>query len=329
MSEDLFGPLFVPDEIREAVGGRAWLQSMLDAEAALAVAEARADLIPAGEAEAIADCCDADLFDLEEIGREGRAAGNPVPPLVKALTEAVPGDAARHVHKGATSQDILDTAAMLVAQRALRLILAEVDGVASACARLAETYRETLMSGRTLLQQALPTTFGLKAAGWLVAVLEARNRLLATRDSGLYAQLGGAAGTLASLGPRGIRGLQEFAQELNLTEPVVPWHTARLRIAELGNVLALASGVMQSWRATWSCWPRPRSARWRNLRKVDAAALPPYRTNATQWVRSSQAPAPTGSPRSPRRCRLRWPKSTSTPWEPGTRSGRPSAMCWP
>ena len=153
MSEDLFGPLFFPDEIREAVGGRAWLQAMLDAEAALAVAEARADLIPAGEAEAIADCCDADLFDLEEIGREGRAAGNPVPPLVKALTEAVPGDAARHVHKGATSQDIMDTAAML--------------------------------------QQALPTTFGLKAAGWLVAVLEARNRLLATRDSGLYAQLGG------------------------------------------------------------------------------------------------------------------------------------------
>jgi 3-carboxy-cis,cis-muconate cycloisomerase len=291
MSEDLFGPLFFPDEIREAVGGRAWLQAMLDAEAALAVAEARADLIPAGEAEAIADCCDADLFDLEEIGREGRAAGNPVPPLVKALTEAVPGDAARHVHKGATSQDIMDTAAMV--------------------------------------QQALPTTFGLKAAGWLVAVLEARNRLLATRDSGLYAQLGGAAGTLASLGPRGIRGLQEFAQELNLTEPVVPWHTARLRIAELGNVLALASGVMQSWRATWSCWPRPRSARWRSLRKVDAAALPPYRTSATQWVRSSQAPAPTGSPRSPRRCRLRWPKSTSTPWEPGTRSGRPSAMCWP
>ncbi|HEX8260905.1 MAG TPA: 3-carboxy-cis,cis-muconate cycloisomerase [Rubrobacteraceae bacterium] len=244
MSEDLFGPLFFPDEIREAVGGRAWLQAMLDAEAALAVAEARADLIPAGEAEAIADCCDADLFDLEEIGREGRAAGNPVPPLVKALTEAVPGDAARHVHKGATSQDIMDTAAMLVAQRTLDLILAEIDGVASACARLAETYRETLMSGRTLLQQALPTTFGLKAAGWLVAVLEARSRLLATRDSGLYAQLGGAAGTLASLGPRGIRVLQEFARELNLAEPVVPWHTARLRIAELGNVLALASGVM-------------------------------------------------------------------------------------
>ncbi|MCA1717161.1 MAG: 3-carboxy-cis,cis-muconate cycloisomerase [Actinobacteria bacterium] len=243
MSEDLFGPLFVPDGIREAVGGRAWLQAMLDAEAALAIAEARAGLIPAGDAEAIAECCDADRFDPEEIGHEGRAAGNPVPALVKALTEAVPGDAARHVHKGATSQDITDTAAMLVARRALDLILAEVDGVASACARLADAHRETIMAGRTLLQQALPTTFGLKAAGWLVAVLEARRRLLTVRESGLAAQLGGAAGTLASLGPPGIRVLQEFARELDLAEPVVPWHTARLRVAELGSVLALASGV--------------------------------------------------------------------------------------
>jgi 3-carboxy-cis,cis-muconate cycloisomerase len=244
MSEDLFGPLFVPDEIREVVGGRAWLQAMLDAEAALAVAEAQAGLIPAGEAQAIAECCDADRFDPEEIGREGRAAGNPVPALVKALTEAVPDDAARHVHKGATSQDIMDTAAMLVARRALDLILAEVDGVTSACARLADDHRETLIAGRTLLQQALPTTFGLKAAGWLVAVLEARRRLLTTRESGLAAQLGGAAGTLASLGPTGIQVLQEFARELDLAEPVVPWHTARLQVAEFGSVLALVSGVM-------------------------------------------------------------------------------------
>jgi 3-carboxy-cis,cis-muconate cycloisomerase len=244
MSEDLFGPLFVPDEIREAVGGRAWLQAMLDAEAALAVAEARAGLIRTEEAESIAECCDANHFDPEEIGRDGRAAGNPVPALVKALTAAVPDDAAQHIHKGATSQDIMDTASMLVARRTIELILAEVDRIASACAQLADAYRETLMPGRTLLQQALPTTVGLKAAGWLVAVLEARQRLLATRDSGLYAQLGGAAGTLASLGSPGIRVLREFARELNLAEPVVPWHTARLRVAELGNVLALAAGVM-------------------------------------------------------------------------------------
>ena len=244
MSEDLFEPIFVPDELREVVGGRAWLQAMLDAEAALAVAQPRAGLIPPEAAEAISRCCDAGRFDPEEIGRDGRAAGNPVVPLVKALTAVVPGEAARYVHKGATSQDIVDTAAMLVARRALDLILIDFDRIAAACARLADTHRTTLMAGRTLLQQALPTTFGLKAAGWLVAVLEARSRLLTVRESGLAAQLGGAAGTLASLGPDGVRVLREFSRELGLAEPVLPWHTARLPIAELGGVLALGAGVL-------------------------------------------------------------------------------------
>jgi 3-carboxy-cis,cis-muconate cycloisomerase len=244
MSEDLFGPLFIPGPIREAVGGRAWLQAMLDAEAALAVAEARAGLIPAEAAEAIAGCCDAGLFDPSEIGGQGRAAGNPVVPLVKALTAAVPGEAARYVHKGATSQDITDTAAMLVARRALSLIVDEMDRVTAACARLAEEHRATIMAGRTLMQQALPVTFGLKSAGWLVAVLEARGRLLIVRESGLAAQLGGAAGTLASLGADGPQVLREFSRELDLAEPVLPWHTARLRIAELGSALALTAGTV-------------------------------------------------------------------------------------
>ena len=243
MSESLFGPIFIPDRIREAVGDRAWLQAMLDAEAALAVAQARAALISSEAAEAISESCDVNRFDPEELGHQSRAAGNPVPSLVKALTEAVPGDAARHVHKGATSQDIMDTAEMLVARRTLDLVLADVDRLAAACARLADDHRETIMPGRTLLQQALPITFGLKAAGWLVSVLEARQRLVAVRQVHLAAQLGGAAGTLASLGANGIRVLEEFARELGLAEPVVPWHNARLRVAELGGVLALVAGV--------------------------------------------------------------------------------------
>jgi len=245
--EDLFAPIFVPDAIREAVGGRAWLQAMLDAEGALAVAEAQAGLISAEAAEAIAGCCDVDRFDVEEIGHSGRASGNPVPALVEALTAAVreaSEDAARYVHRGATSQDITDTAAMLVARRALALILAELDGVAAACARLAKEHRRTLIAGRTLMQQALPTTFGLKAAGWLVSVLETRRRLLTLRGSGLAVQLGGAAGTLASLGSTGPAVLREFALELGLPEPVVPWHTARFRVADLGGLLALAAGAM-------------------------------------------------------------------------------------
>lgn len=247
MAGELFRPIFVPDEFSEAVSGRAWLSAMLEAEGALAVAQARAGLISQEDADAIVSCCDVDHFDPGKIGRKGRAKGNPVPPLVRALTEAVSGvseDAARHVHRGATSQDIMDTAAMLLCRRALGMILTEVDGVSAACAGLAETHRDTLMPGRTLLQQALPTTFGLKAAGWLVSVLEARDRLRAVRESGLAVQLGGAAGTLASLGPAGTRVLGEFARVLDLTEPAVPWHTDRSRVSEIGGTLSLVAGVL-------------------------------------------------------------------------------------
>ena len=247
MTGELFRPIFVPNGFREAVSGRAWLQAMLDAEGALAVAEARAGVIPPEAAEAIVSRCDANLFKPEEIGRKGRAAGNPVPPLVRALTEAVSEvseDASRHVHKGATSQDITDTAAMLVSRRVLDLILAELDGVAAACARLADAHRDTVMPGRTLLQQALPTTFGLKAAGWMVSVLEARRRLRELRAGGLAAQLGGAAGTLASLGGDGVAVLREFALELSLPEPVVPWHTDRTRILVVADALSLVAGAL-------------------------------------------------------------------------------------
>src|SRR5215210_9416371 len=186
MAGELFRPIFVPERFREAVSGRAWIGAMLEAEGALAVAQARAGLIPHQAADTIVSCCDADRFVPEEIGRKGRAQGNPVPPLVLSLTRAVSEvseDAAGHVHKGATSQDIMDTAAMLVCRNALGLILAEVDGIAAACARLAETHRDTMMPGRTLLQQALPTTFGKKAAGWLVSELEVRTRLREVRAS--------------------------------------------------------------------------------------------------------------------------------------------------
>ena len=248
MSEDLFRPIFVPDAFREAVGGRAWLGAMLEAEGALAVAEARVGLIPAEAARVISSCCDAARFVPEEIGRAGRATGNPVPPLVKALTDAVrevSEEAARHVHKGATSQDITDTAAMLVSRRALGLIIAEADGIASACARLADEHRASIMPGRTVMQQALPTTFGLKVAGWLVSVLEARRRLVDVRENEIAAQLGGAAGTLASLGGSGLSVLGEFASELGLREPVVPWHTDRTRIAGIGGALSLLAGVLE------------------------------------------------------------------------------------
>jgi 3-carboxy-cis,cis-muconate cycloisomerase len=138
----------------------------------------------------------------------------------------------------------MDTAAMLVARRALTLVLSEVARVAAELAALAESHRSTPMAARTLLQQALPTTLGFKAASWLVALLEARDRLESIQRERLAVQLGGAAGTLAALGDRGPEVLRLLAQELELAEPVLPWHTNRTRIAELGAALDTTAGVM-------------------------------------------------------------------------------------
>jgi 3-carboxy-cis,cis-muconate cycloisomerase len=240
----MFERIFVPAEFRDALSDGAWLQAMLDAERALASAEARAGVIPAEAADAIGVACGAGRFDPVAILEQGREPGNPVEPLVRALTEAVGGTAGGYVHWGATSQDILDTAAMLVSRNVLDLILERLAGVAGECMRLAEEYRSTPMAGRTVLRQAVPTTFGLKGAGWLVAVLEARRGLARVRQEGLAVQLGGAAGTLASLGESGPRVLHLFAEELELHEPIAPWHTNRVRVAELGAALAVAAGAL-------------------------------------------------------------------------------------
>jgi 3-carboxy-cis,cis-muconate cycloisomerase len=240
----LFEPMFAPEAIRAATSERAWLQAMLDAERALAAAEAGVGIVPAEAAAAIAAASRADRFDVDAIAGAARDTANPAEPLVHALAAAVGEEAGRFVHFGATSQDIVDTAAMLVASRTLALILAELDGVAGACAELAARHRDTLVAGRTLMQQALPTTFGLKAAGWLVGVLDARRLLLEVRSHRLAVQLGGAVGTLASLGERGPAVLRAFATELALAEPVVPWHTVRTRIAELGAALDITAGAL-------------------------------------------------------------------------------------
>ncbi|MGH9062597.1 MAG: 3-carboxy-cis,cis-muconate cycloisomerase [Acidimicrobiales bacterium] len=227
-----------------AVSDRAWVQAMLDAEAGLVRAEARVGLVPAAHADAIAAACDAARFDIAALGEQAAASGNPVVPLVRALTVAVGGRAAAHVHLGATSQDILDTATMLVARRATGTVLDDLAAAAAVCARLAEEHRSTPMAGRTLLQQALPVTFGLKAAGWLVALDEAAAALGQVRQGRLAVQLGGAAGTLASLDPHGPRVVAELALVLGLAEPTLPWHAHRGRLAELAGALGTAAGVL-------------------------------------------------------------------------------------
>lgn len=216
---------------------------MLDAERALAKAGATVGFVPTDAASRIGEACRADRFDAARIAVDGRAVGNPAEPLVRELRTAVGAEAAEYVHLGATSQDIVDTAAMLVSRHAAALVLAELDRLADGCAELARTHRSTPMAARTLLQQAVPTTFGLKAAGWLLAVLEARQRLAAVRDERLAAQLGGAAGTLAALGDDALEIVRLYAQELGLAEPVLPWHANRQRLAELGAALAAAAGA--------------------------------------------------------------------------------------
>jgi 3-carboxy-cis,cis-muconate cycloisomerase len=240
----LFAGVLARGGVAQAVGDRAWLQAMLDAEAALARALAAAGLIAADEAEAIAAACVAERYDAAEIGAAAAGIGNPVGPLVKALTAAVEGPAAGHVHRGATSQDILDTAAMLVARRALEPLLEDLAGAEAAALRLAAQHRDTPMAGRTLLQQAVPITFGLAAAGWATGLADARARLADLRDTRLAAQLGGAAGTLASLGEAGPAVAAAYARELGLAEPLLPWHTLRARIGELAGAVGVAAGAI-------------------------------------------------------------------------------------
>jgi 3-carboxy-cis,cis-muconate cycloisomerase len=237
-----FDAIFVPAELQATVADRAWIEAMLEAERALAHAESEAGVIPAPAADAISEACRIDGIDVAAVIAAGRLVGNPAEPLVRELRARVGGEAAGYAHFGATSQDIVDTAAVLVARRVLALIDADLRALAATCAELAQKHRMTPMAGRTLLQQAVPITFGLKAAGWLVAVVSARARLTELRGR-LPAQLGGAAGTLAALGDAGPKVARLFAAELELAEPLLPWHSDRSRVVELGSALCIAAGV--------------------------------------------------------------------------------------
>ncbi|MBE9376292.1 3-carboxy-cis,cis-muconate cycloisomerase [Saccharopolyspora sp. HNM0983] len=236
--------MFSTPEATRHSGAQAWLQAMLDFEGALATAQAAAGLVPPDAAADIARCCRAELFDAASIAERAAGSATPVIPLVRDLTELVPAEARPHVHRGATSQDVLDTAAMLVCRGVLDGVLADLRGAADECARLAAEHRTTPMIARSLLQQALPTTFGARAATWLTSLDEAAGALQVLHRQRLAVQLGGPAGTLSALGPDGPRVVGLLAAELGLAEPVVPWHTDRTRIAELAGSLGTAAGAL-------------------------------------------------------------------------------------
>ncbi|HZR52623.1 MAG TPA: lyase family protein [Streptosporangiaceae bacterium] len=240
----LFGAIFARGGLAGGGGSQAWLQALLDAEAALARAVERAGLAPAGAGAAVTDAARAGSFDPVLLGELAALTGNPVPGLARELSRRVPQSAAPAVHRGATSQDIMDTAAMLLAKRYLDVISADLTAAAAAAARLAAAHRGTIMIGRTLLQQAVPVTFGLVAAGWLDALDAARAGIATCRTQRLAVQFGGAAGTLASLGEDGPRVAALFAAETGLPLPTLPWHTNRLRIIDVGTALARASAAL-------------------------------------------------------------------------------------
>src|SRR5579863_585879 len=244
IADGLVDPLFSSAGVDAAVSDVAWLQAMLDFEAALAQAEADAGLVPAAVASEIAASCLAEFFDVSEIGRQSVTAGNPAAPLVRALMDRMSAEAKKYVHLGATSQDVIDSAFSLMARHALEAILAEIAVAASACATLVASHGRTLITARTLLQPATPTTFGFKAAGWLVSLDEARAILVRVRTERLAVQLGGAAGTLASLEGAGVDVARRVAARLDLAEPVLSWHTDRTRVAELAAALGIAVGVL-------------------------------------------------------------------------------------
>ena len=223
-----------------------YLQNMLDVEAALARAEAATGVIPKGMAEPIAKACKAGTFDLAVLAEAATRSGNLVIPLVKALTANVAkvnAEAARYVHWGATSQDVIDTATMLTLRAAIDALLTDLDRAIAGFARLARQHRHTATVARTWLQHALPMPFGLKLAEYAAALARSRTRLKRLSGETMALQFGGAAGTLAALGDKGMEVAERLAQELKLPLPEAPWHGHRDRIAEASSVLAIISGT--------------------------------------------------------------------------------------
>jgi 3-carboxy-cis,cis-muconate cycloisomerase len=234
----LFAGIYARGPVGAQLSDGAWVQAMLDVEAALAWACAAQGLVPDDAAAEISSACRADRFDIEELGRAAADSATPVIGLVQALRAAVPEPVRGHVHLGATSQDIADTALMLLARRALEPLLADARAAADAAAGLAGAHRATPMIGRTLLQQALPITFGLRAAAWLTGIDEARRRLEAVRDNELAVQMGGPVGA------REPEIASHVAGSLGLAEPVMPWQSIRGRPVALAASLGAFSGVL-------------------------------------------------------------------------------------
>jgi 3-carboxy-cis,cis-muconate cycloisomerase len=243
LDSNIFKDVFGTAEMRAVFSDDNTLKAYVRAEVALAVAQGRVGVIPAQAAAAIAARADEVAFDRDQLKSDAENVGYPIVGLVKQLSAKL-GETGRYVHWGATTQDIMDTAVVLQVREALDLIEHDLASVSKALAGLAQRYRDTPMAGRTHLQQALPITFGQKAAIWLSMIERHRERLRQLRPRVLVAQLGGAAGTLASLGDKGLEVRRAYAEELGLAEPDITWHVARDGLVETAQFLGLIAGSL-------------------------------------------------------------------------------------
>jgi 3-carboxy-cis,cis-muconate cycloisomerase len=243
----LLDALFRYDALDKLFTDEARIQGMLDFEAALARAEAKCGIVPPAQAQFIANKCRAQHFDFAGIAKDAALSGNLAIPLIRKLTELVAlenKDAARFVHWGATSQDVIDTGCILQVRGALNLIDQDLARLSGSLIALSEKHRATPVVARTWMQQALPTTFGFIVAGWLDTITRHRKRLAEIKPRVLALQFGGAVGTLAALGGRGPEVARVLAEELGLALPAIPWHTQRDRIVELATSLGMYTGTL-------------------------------------------------------------------------------------
>jgi 3-carboxy-cis,cis-muconate cycloisomerase len=247
LSSRWLDPLFRADAVRRVFSDHGRLHGILDFEAALAKVQARLGIVPTEAAAAIAGQCRADLYDIAALSQATALAGNSAIPIINELTRLVAAAdpaAARYVHWGATSQDAMDTGLVLQLRQGLDWIDAEIRQLGADLARLATEHRETPLAGRTWLQHAAPTTFGLKVAGWLCAVTRHLERLRTVRPRTLVLQFGGAVGTLAALGDHAEQTVSLLAEELRLGHAELPWHTHRDRLVEVAAALGLLVGTL-------------------------------------------------------------------------------------
>ncbi len=239
----LFRDAFGTPGMREVFSDISLISRYVEVEIALAKAEARCGVIPAEAADEIAKRTDVSAFDFDLLRRETDIVGYPILPLVHQMAKQC-GEAGRYVHWGATTQDIMDTAVILQIRAGLEIIEADINTLRGILADLSKRYRDTPMAGRTHLQQALPVTFGYKTAIYLAMFDRHAERLEQLKPRVLLGQFAGAAGTLASLGDKGLEVQRALCDELGLGVPVSTWHVARDGLAEVVNFFGLVTGSL-------------------------------------------------------------------------------------